>query len=431
MSTTPNLASIKPSLDKLQAIERELTASLIERDEVIRASLVALLARQHMVVLGPPGTAKSALATELAQRISPQNGAGLRSFAYLMTRFTTPEELFGPVSVSGLKRDEYVRITAGKLVEAELVFLDEIFKASSAILNALLKIANERVFNNGGQEMRVPLISLFGASNEMPQGNELEALWDRFLLRFRVSYVTDTGFVRFIRAAAAKHNGHSSNGSQPLTLLQSELRALQQSAAQVAIPNAAIDLIEQLRRDLAAKGIIISDRRWGQALGVLQAHALTEGRDAVTEDDLVFLKNVLWQSPEQQTEIGKALARIGNPLNSKAVDFEDQAASAHRECMDAQQAAQSEEQKMQAAIEANTKLKQIGAKLQELREQAAEQGRNTNRIDKVILASNIHPTKLRRSPQALISSACCRARSRCWPIPTSKTFSTSDLPNAA
>jgi MoxR-like ATPase len=390
MTTTLNLASVKPSLDKLQTLERELAASLIERDEVIRASLVALLARQHLVILGPPGTAKSALVTELAQRISPQNGAGLRNFAYLMTRFTTPEELFGPVSVSGLKRDEYRRITAGKSVEAELVFLDEIFKASSAILNALLKIANERVFHNGGQEMQVPLISLFGASNEMPQGNELEALWDRFLLRFRVGYVTDTGFAKFIRAASAKlganHNGHNSNGSQPPTLLQSELAALQQSAAQVAIPNAAIDLIEQLRRDLAGKGIIISDRRWGQALGVLQSHALAEGRGSVTEDDLVFLKHVLWQSPEQQTEIGKALARIGNPLNSKAVDYEDQAASVHRECMDAQQAAQSEEQKMQSAIEANTKLKQIGARLQELREQAVEQGRNMNRIEKVIEA---------------------------------------------
>ena len=143
MSTALGLASIKPSLDKLHAIERDLTATLIERDEVIRASLVALLARQHLVVLGPPGTAKSGLVTELSRRISPQSGAGLRSFAYLMTRFTTPEELFGPVSVSGLKRDEYRRVTAGKLVEAELVFLDEIFKASSAILNALLKIANE------------------------------------------------------------------------------------------------------------------------------------------------------------------------------------------------------------------------------------------------------------------------------------------------
>jgi MoxR-like ATPase len=388
MSTALDLASIKPSLDKLQVIERDLTTTLIERDEVIRASLVALLARQHLVVLGPPGTAKSALVTELSERISPQNGVGLRSFAYLMTRFTTPEELFGPVSVSGLKRDEYRRITAGKLVEAELVFLDEIFKASSAILNALLKIANERVFHNGEQELQVPLISLFGASNEMPQGNELEALWDRFLLRFRVGYVSDTGFAKFIRAASAKlganHNGHKSNGTQPATLLQSELVALQQSAEQVVIPNATIDLIEQLRKDLASKGIIVSDRRWGQTLGVLQAHALTEGRDAVTEDDLVFLKHVLWQSPEQQAEIGKAVARIGNPLNSKAVDYEDRAASVHRDCMDAQRTAQGEEQKMQAAIEANTKLKQIGNRLQELRNQAVEQGRNTNRIDKVI-----------------------------------------------
>src|SRR5499433_2042197 len=191
MSTTLNLQSIKPSLDKLQALERELTASLIERDEVVRASLVALLAEQHLVILGPPGTGKSALVTELARRISPQNGAGLRNFTYLMTRFTTPEELFGPVSVAGLKRDEYRRITTGRLVEAELVFLDEIFKAGSAILNSLLKVANERVFNNGAQEAPVPLISMFGASNEMPQGNDLEALWDRFLLRLRVGYMSD------------------------------------------------------------------------------------------------------------------------------------------------------------------------------------------------------------------------------------------------
>ena len=119
----------------------------------------------------------------------------------------------------------------------------------------------------------------------------------------------------------------------------------------------------------------------------------------MTEDDLIFLKHVLWQSPEQQVEIGKALARIGNPLNSKAVDYEDQAASVHRECMDAQQAAQSEEQKMQAAIEANTKLKQIGVKLQELREHAAEQGRNANRIDKVIEA--VAPS----SPAAAVAGA--------------------------
>jgi MoxR-like ATPase len=315
-----------------------------------------------------------------------------------MTRFTTPEELFGPVSVSGLKRDEYRRITAGKLVEAELVFLDEIFKASSAILNALLKIANERVFHNGAQETQVPLISLFGASNEMPQGGELEALWDRFLLRVQVGYVTDTGFARFIRAAAARRNGHGPAGSSPGTLSQSELTGLQQDVEQVAVPDATINLIEQLRKNLMDKGITVSDRRWGQTLVALQAHALAEGRDAVTEDDLAFLRYVLWQSPEQQAEIGKTLARIGNPLNSKAAEYGDQAASVHSECMDAQKNNEGDEKKMQAAIEASAKLRQIGSKLQELREQAVEQGRNASRIDKVI--ENI--TKMKQEIAVLV-----------------------------
>src|SRR5262249_55510062 len=154
---------------------------------------------------------------------------------------------------------------------AELIFLDEIFKSGSAILNALLKIANERVFHNGDQELQVPLISMFGASNEMPQGNELEALWDRFLLRFRVGYTSDAGLARFIRAASVKlgasfvanHNNNAANGAHPQTLLQPELAELQRSAEQVTLPNATIDLIQQLRKDLVGKGIIISDRRWG------------------------------------------------------------------------------------------------------------------------------------------------------------------------
>jgi MoxR-like ATPase len=381
-----DLTLIKPTLDKLQTIERELSVALVERDEVIRAALVALLARQHLFVLGPPGTAKSHLMIELARRVSTQAGAGLRSFTYLMTRFTTPEELFGPVSVSGLKQDEYKRITSGRLVEAELVFLDEIFKASSAILNALLKIANERLFNNGNQEMAVPLISLFGASNELPQGNDLEALWDRFLLRLRVGYVSDAGFSKLIRAAAAKltANGHAANGAPPQLLTQSELLALQQSAGQVPVSDATVGLIEQLRRDLAAKGVCLSDRRWGQTLAVLQSHALLEGRAAVTEDDLALLKHSLWQTPEQQPEIGKLIARLGNPLNSKAVDLGDQAASVHQEGMQAHSSADTTDKKVAAAIEAYGKLKTILNKLQELRDQAVAQAKNTGRIDKVV-----------------------------------------------
>lgn len=380
MNAQASCTTLQPTIIKLQTIERELSATLIEREEVIRAALIALLARQHLVILGPPGTAKSQLVTALASRISPPHGAGLTSFTYLMTRFTTPEELFGPVSVTALKQDEYRRVTTGKLVEAELAFLDEIFKASSAILNALLKITNERLFSNGNQEISVPLISLFAASNEMPQGNELEALWDRFLLRLRVGYVSDGGFARLMRAVAARQNG---NG-QTQTLLPVELADLQQSAEAVSVPVTAVDLIEQLRKDLNKKGIFISDRRWGQTLEVLRGHALLEGRTAVAEDDLIFLKHCLWQSPEQQTEIGKLIARLGNPLHAKAVDLGDQAASVYQDGMQSHQSADDNDKKIAAAIEANGKLKTISQKLQELREQASAHGKPLDRVEKVI-----------------------------------------------
>jgi MoxR-like ATPase len=201
-----------------------------------------------------------------------------------------------------------------------------------------------------------------------------------------VGYVSDAGFSKLIRAAAAKltANGHAANGAPPQLLTQSELLALQQSAGQVPVSDATVGLIEQLRRDLAAKGVCLSDRRWGQTLAVLQSHALLEGRAAVTEDDLALLKHSLWQTPEQQPEIGKLIARLGNPLNSKAVDLGDQAASVHQEGMQAHSSADTTDKKVAAAIEAYGKLKTILNKLQELRDQAVAQAKNTGRIDKVV-----------------------------------------------
>lgn len=379
MPTAPKLASQPNALTKLQTIERELLAVLLERDAVIRAALVALLARQHLVQLGAPGAAKTLLMTELGKRINTAQGKGVRCFDYLMTKFTTPEELFGPISVAGLKRDEYQRITTGRLVEAELVFLDEIFKASSAILNTMLRVINERVYTNGSQTMNVPLLSLFAASNELPQGNELEALWDRFLLRVQVGYLSDSGFAHFIRQAAQKNgNGHAVTS---LTLV--ELYGLQTAAECLPVPEAICASLEQLRLDLTAKGIRLSDRRWGQTLGLLRAHALLEGRPTVEEDDLPILKHCLWQTPEQITDVAKLLARLGNPLHAKAVDLGDQAASVHQECMVAQRDGRNENEQMLAAIEANTKLKQLTTKLQELHTQAVAQGKPTARIEKV------------------------------------------------
>jgi MoxR-like ATPase len=386
---TPTPAQAAPDpLTKLQTLERELLAILLEREEVIRAALVALVAREHLIQLGAPGAAKTRLMTELAKRLQTAQGAGVRCFAYLLTRFTTPEELFGPLSLAGLKRDEYRRLTAGRLVEAELVLLDEVFKAGSAILNTLLGVLQERVFANGGPPAPVPLLTLFGASNELPTQPELAALWDRFLLRVPVEYLSESGFAQFLQGLAQRPTAAAVTAAQKIrlpasTLTLAELTQLQSAAAQLPVPEMICAALGQLRRELQTQGICLSDRRWGQCLPVLRAHALLEGRAAVGEDDLPILKHCLWQTLAQRPEALRLLARAGNPLNAKAVELGDQAVSVYQACLAAQQDAESEEQKLQAAIEANTKLKQLTHQWQELAQQAHAQGRSLQRLEHV------------------------------------------------
>jgi hypothetical protein len=139
-------------------------------------------------VTGSPGTAKSALVRAIAQAF------GGSYFERLLTKFSTPEELFGPISLKALEQDRYERVTAGKLPEAEFAFVDEVFKANSAILNSLLTAMNERLFHNDGAPAQMPLVSLFGASNELPEGKELEALFDRF--RDRTTFTIPMSRVR-------------------------------------------------------------------------------------------------------------------------------------------------------------------------------------------------------------------------------------------
>src|SRR2546428_11277349 len=182
--------------DVLRTIRDELQQVFLERNELIDGALVAFVAAQHVLVIGPPGTAKSMLADEICRRI-----AGAHYFQWLLTRFTTPEELFGAVSLNALEQDDYRRLTTHKLPEAHIAFLDEIFKASSSILNTILTVMNERRFHNGREVTEVPLLTLFAASNELPEDDELLALHDRFLLRFVVDYLDeDFRFLKLLQA---------------------------------------------------------------------------------------------------------------------------------------------------------------------------------------------------------------------------------------
>jgi len=291
---------------KLQDIRKALEERFFERSELIEGMLVALISKEMLFMLGQPGTGKSAICDALCSIFKG------RFFTWLLSKFTTPEEIFGPLSLKALENDKYERVTTGKLPEADVAFLDEIFKGSSAILNTLLPIINERIFHNGTSPTKIPLQVVFGASNEIPQAEELAALYDRFALRFIVSKISDASSVKGLFDMAA--NGRTLSPMPTLTV--KELEAEQKLAAEVKVPDQIINILVKLRTEVEEKGIQVSDRRWVQSIRILKAYAHLDGSTEVKEDHLSILKNVLWSAPEQQKQIAKMVNSISNPLGA-------------------------------------------------------------------------------------------------------------------
>lgn len=308
-------------VEKLRTLRQTLTEGLVERDVAVRLALLASLAGEHLLMLGPPGTAKSLIARRLHLAFD-----GSTYFERLLTRFTVPEELFGPLSIKGLEEDRYERLTDAYLPSASIAFLDEIFKANSAILNALLTLLNEREFDNGAVRTKTPLVAVIGASNELPEGEELDALFDRFLLRLHVGPVTKEAFLQLLDL-----RGQSTpQVPEHLRLRDDELRAVREAAEAVAVPEDVVTLLCALRDWCTAEKIEVSDRRWRKVVKLLQVSAVTNGRSRVSIWDCWLLQHCLWDSPESREKVfewysarvGASSAMDPSRLTSLVVSFE-------------------------------------------------------------------------------------------------------------
>jgi MoxR-like ATPase len=344
------------TVHELLQIRTELKQTFHERDEEIDSILLALLSGQHCLLLGPPGTAKSALVRDLCDRI------GGNYFQWLLTRFTTPEELFGPVSLKALEHDQYRRVTTGKLPEANIAFLDEIWKASSSILNTLLTIINEREFHNNGSAQKVPLVSLFGASNELPESEELTALYDRFLIKHVTAYLADDrSFMSMLKPAI------SAAGT---TITLDNLVKMQEEVSAITIPDDIFQTLSSIRNILGKENIIASDRRYKQSLDLVRASAYLNGRTEATIDDLSILQHVLWTQPAEQKTVQKTVINLINPTISKAQELMDIASEIYHAATDPE-IMKDPARASTAGIEAHVKLKKLSDELSAMKVQPA------------------------------------------------------------
>ena len=281
---------------RLQEGARLLQAQFLGKEEIIRLLFISAVAGEHLVMVGPPGTAKSALLRSFAQVIEAQY------FDYLLTRFTEPNEIFGPVDIQAFRTGSYRRKVQGMLPEAEVVFLDEIFKANSAILNSLLTLLNSRRYTHGNETIRVPLISMYAASNEVPTDDALSALFDRFLLRVRVDYLDSYHFRGLLQKGIDLEANSMNPDAKELSpmISASDLRSLQHGFGQLLdFGEDFLATFKGLVFQIRSEGIGLSDRRIVKLLKLFAASAVFDGRERVNDSDLFVLRHV-WNTPEQE-----------------------------------------------------------------------------------------------------------------------------------
>jgi MoxR-like ATPase len=291
------MVAASPTIDslprRLGLLAKDLERRFLGKDEAIRLLVIATIAGEHAVLIGPPGTAKSALIRTFARLLSAQY------FEYLLTRFTEPNEIFGPVDIAAFREGRYQRRTEGMLPEAEIVFLDEVFKSNSAILNALLTLLNERRYTSGGHVRKTPLLSAFGASNEVPTDETLTAVFDRFILRIRSDNL-DAYHFQGLLEKGIEHEVMGLTGQELTPFVSAkELAQLHKGFGEhMRFSEEFFSAYKGLLFQIRAEGVSVSDRRVVKLLKLFAASAFLDGRNEPDAGDFFILKHI-WNTEDQ------------------------------------------------------------------------------------------------------------------------------------
>ena len=334
-------------IERFKLLLLEMNRGIYEKETEISLSLLAALAGESIILLGPPGVAKSMVARQLKNAFRDAH-----SFEYLMSRFSTPDEIFGPVSIQKLKTsDTYERAVDGYLPTADVVFLDEIWKAGPAIQNTLLTVINEKIFRNGNREMHLPLKLLVAASNELPaKGEGLEALWDRFVIRIESRPIKmEKNFRAMLlevkSSLEVKSEERRVKNSTDLfedtisdeqigadvSISPAEYAEWSQAIDKIGVKEEVLDAISRIRKALRAvnvdeaaerRNIYVSDRRWKNIVRLLRTSAFMQDREEVDICDLLPIYHCLWQEPEERDAIRSIVIRsLFAPFADKLVEM--------------------------------------------------------------------------------------------------------------
>src|SRR5215470_17078362 len=278
---------------RLRQVADTLDGQFLGKSETIRLLMIAIVAKEHAVLIGPPGTAKSALLRMLAEMIQA------RYFEYLLTRFTEPNEIFGPVDIAAFREGTYRRRVEGMLPTSEVVFLDEVFKSNSAILNALLTLLNERRYTSGGVVMKCPLLSCFGASNEVPTDETLTAIFDRFLLRIRSDNL-DAYHFQDLLTKGVQHEIMALTDApvQPLASAREIAELHRAFSTRMRFTEDFFSAYKGLVFQIRAEGVSLSDRRVVKLLKLFAASAYLDGRSQPDAGDFFVMKHI-WNNEDQ------------------------------------------------------------------------------------------------------------------------------------